>query len=80
VNFSLQIAFEPSQPLDELPLALVLRADPAQAASKFALASFFRSQRLKIGKQFCRPVIAGRIAAFAFAFEAYVSAFRMLLR
>src|SRR5258708_7627906 len=37
--------------------------------SEFALASFFGGQRLKIGQQFCRPVIAGRIATFDFLLD-----------
>src|SRR3546814_11496883 len=51
------------QPVDEPSLPFVPRADRSEAAGEVVLASFFRSQGLKVAKQACCPVIAGGIAA-----------------
>src|SRR5258708_13499423 len=52
------------QPLNELSFSLMARSDRADATIEIILASLFCSQRLKIGKNAHRLVIARWVAAF----------------
>ena len=63
------IRFQPDQPLDELSLLFMARADQGEAVVEILLVFLFLSQRLKIGKKARRPVVAGRVAAFDFLLD-----------
>src|SRR5882762_1286740 len=56
--------FEPGQPLDELSLSFVPRTNRGETAVEILPVVLLRGQRLKIGKQTGRPIVARCVAAF----------------